>query len=160
MSAPIGWRIGIVCTDSAHSAKQCKVTSYTLVLPGEVYPALDGLPAEWVRDLEAVRSFGLIDWHRLAQRGRVRGQRLDGDLTADEVEVIRYSGDPDDLELLDHGVTASPVQPEWRTRYVDCCRLCGLNVAYRHERVVPVLDKLAANGITSVELSHLAAIIT
>jgi hypothetical protein len=47
-----------------------------------------------------------------------------------------------------------------RDRWELECRLCGLRVVARAETLAPVLDKLAAGGVSYIELAQLARVIS
>ena len=49
--------------------------------------------------------------------------------------------------------------PAGRLRFRFHCKLCGLSVVARSERLSPVLDRLRHAGINTIELSALGAIL-
>ena len=49
-----------------------------------------------------------------------------------------------------------PGQPV-RARYHLACKLCGLDVKVRREKMIPILDMLAAAGVDEISLAALAA---
>lgn len=66
--------------------------------------------------------------------------------------VARLYTDTDD-------VASGPVlRWETRTRYRLACE-CGLNVEVREEKLLPILDTLADNGVSRIEIARLGAIV-
>lgn len=142
VTIPQGFTVYVVCTDQSHEGRTVKVTNFTY----EDWRYASGedasKPRIWTWDLGKVDS-------RSEERAAV-GEAMDGDAPLSELlgaEVVPG------VRLPVH------VEPD-RMRYSMACRLCGLNVEARHERLVPVLDRLAENGIASVELNHMRAIIS
>ena len=62
-------------------------------------------------------------------------------------------------EPMRDGAQTDPTEDP-RDRYPLVCSLCGLNVTVRRENLDPVLDRLYEHGVGSIELSHLAVILS
>ena len=138
VTAPYGFQVRVVCNDRSHEGRTVIVSTFTYVDLVAEWPDVFGPdaptgPAEWMHDLAAARALeDDVATGRLAERA------------ADEYEIRG-----------DDGPSAFG-----RRRYRLPCRLCGLNVEVRHERLAPVLDGLADHGVRSVELAHLAGILS
>lgn len=142
-----GATIAIGCREPSHNGRESRVANFSYVdidavFPEELHPVPRG-PAWW-HDVEAlapaIRDEDYSLHHRTSQE-----ELLDGMVTYDDALEAREIGGPDVGDL--------------RARYSLTCKLCGLNVTVRHERLTPVLDRLAQHRVAYIELAHLAAII-
>jgi hypothetical protein len=87
-----------------------------------------------------------------------------------QVKVAMFQSDP----LMDEPWTQVSAfrQDTWQVRPMDpevfqgqhhqnlMCKLCGLKVSAKPRTLDPVLDRLHAAGVASIELRHLAGIIS
>lgn len=106
----------VVCNDTSHEGRRCKVASYVQHEDGG-----------WVRQT-----------------------------TGDPDDPNRQTWLTGDTRLDVSDGTAGPV----RTRDDLRCKLCGLNVPLRDENLRPMLDTIHAAGIASIELAHLARMVS
>lgn len=138
----------VVCNDPSHEARTVKVGNFTHCDITELRPDIWGeLPSgsRWQADLFALLELG----PKMQKRVNDGVETLAGSQPAGVIPELPT------IESLQPGL-----DNDIRIRFSMKCDLCGLHVVARYEAIGPILDKLAANGVDSIELAHLAAIVT
>lgn len=146
-----GFMVQVVCDDRSHEGRTVKIANFTYcditkVLP-DVYGDADPY-MEWWFDLPAT-----LDGEGYESPAPLPDPQQN--MQAHEWRTGMWTA------LYDNQKAEWPTEStvDGRKRYSMQCNLCGLHVVAREEVIDPVLDKLAVNGVTSIELTHLAAIV-
>lgn len=166
MARNYGSFIQVVCADDSHGSRTVKIANFTYVDLAQEYPTLisDDFGPDWEHDLEAQVHM----WR--AQGSGV--EVVDGQsahVAKPPPEDPRYVARVRSEEsITPDGQVYGEVWPDsasaqdgpLRRRVSMRCDLCGLHAVARMEKLRPVLDRLAENGVGSVQLSNLIAILT